>query len=260
MNSARTQSQAILRAMAAMLLYAAVSSAQVPATASTRPLTLNGSAKLLTGPNGLPGLRLTPAQQLQAGSAFTSSPVPFNANYTFSVFFQFRMTNPGGIGAADGMTFVLQTQGANALGGTGGDEGYVGIAPSVAVEFDTWLNSPFDSNDNHVAILTNGVLSDIDPQTPYGVTNCQLTGAFGCMSNGDVWSVWIDYDGANLNVALADNSTTRPANLISYPIDIASILGQSSAYVGFTAGTGSGYQGHYIFNFRPPAPAAAQTQ
>ena len=29
----------------------------------------------------------------------------------------------------------------------------------------------------------------------------------GCMSNGDAWSVWIDYDGIKLNVALADNST-----------------------------------------------------
>jgi len=173
------------------------------------------------------------------------------------------MTDPGVYGASDGMTFVLQTQGATALGANGGNLGYAGagpngsggITPSVAVEFDTWQNSPFDINDNHVAILTNGVLNDLDPQTPYGVTNCQPTGAFGCMSNGDVWSVWINYDGTNLNVAVADNSTTRPANLISYPIDIASILGQSSAFVGFTAGNGLGYENHYILNFLPPPPA-----
>lgn len=42
-----------------------------------------------------------------------------------------------------------------------------------------------------MAILSNGQLNDTDSQTPYGQTKCQLTGAFGCMNNGDVWSVWI---------------------------------------------------------------------
>jgi hypothetical protein len=84
--------------------------------------------------------------------------------------------------------------------------------PSVAVEFDRFQNSPYDINDNHVAILTGGQLNDTDPQTPYGVTDCQPTGAFGCMNNGDVWSVWIDYDGTSLHVAVADDSDRRPAN------------------------------------------------
>jgi len=247
--------QKILFPVAAALLCAAVASAQAPA--APRPITLNGSAVLLTGPNGGSGLLLTPARASQAGSAFTSTPVTFNADYTFSVFFQFSMTNPGGIAAADGMTFVLQTEGPNALGTDGGSLGYQGISPSVAVEFDTYLNSPYDINNNHIAILTNGQLNDTDPQTPYGVTSCPFApGTFGCMSNGDVWSVWIDYDGTNLNVALADSSTTRPANLISYPINLAGILGQTSAYVGFTAGTGAGYQNHIVMNFRPPPPAA----
>lgn len=108
-----------------------------------------------------------------------------------------------------------------------------------------------------MAILINGLLNDLDPQTPYGVSGCQFTNKFGCMANGDVWSVWVDYDGTNLNVAIADDSTTRPANLISYPIDLAGTLGSNTAYVGFTAGTGSGYQDHYILDFRPPPPAGA---
>lgn len=160
------------------------------------------------------------------------------------------MTDPGPDGASDGMTFVLQTEGATALGAGGGDLGYAGITPSVAVEFNTWQNTPFDVNDNDVAILTNGNITGLDPQTPYGVTNCQPTGAFGCMSNGDVWSAWIDYDGVSLHVAVADNSTTRPANLISHPVDIAGILGQNSAFVGFTAGTGAGWENHLVANWQ----------
>ena len=174
-------------AVAAMLLCAVISAAQV--TTSATPWTLNGSAKLQKLPDG--GgfrLRLTPNQTGQAGSAFLSSPIAFGADYKFSYYFQFQMTDAN-FQASDGMTFILQTEGPTALGAGGGCLGYAGsgsnctapyaggITPSVAVEFDTWQNSPFDINDNHVAILTDGQLNDLDPQTPYGVTNCQPTGS-----------------------------------------------------------------------------------
>jgi len=221
----------------------------VPALAATGDLTLNGSATIITGPNGNSTLRLTPAQQSQAGSAFTTDSIPLGPSYEFSTFFQFQMTDPGIYGASDGMTFVLQTEGATALGGNGGSLGYVGITPSVAIGFKTWQD-PGNYNDNYISVFTGGEINDLDPQTPYGVTDCQpSTGVFGCMSNGDLWSVWIDYNGTNLHVALADNSTTRPANLINYAIDIGSILGQNSAFIGFTAGTGAGYENHYVTNW-----------
>ena len=217
--------------------------------------TTNGSAKIQKIPGGRYRLWLTPNTEAQAGSAFTSNPVVFGPQHRFRAFFQFQMTNPV-YQASDGMTFVLQTEGPTALGSNGGNLGYAngsngtvpGITPSVAVEFDDYDNSPYDMNDNHVAILTGGIMNDQDPQTPYGVTNCQPTGGHGCMNNGDVWSVWIDYDGANLNVALADDSVRRPANLISYPIDIASLLGPGPVYVGFTAGCGLGSEDHYVMN------------
>ena len=243
----RPQSKTFPHALATMLLLAPLAAAQV-ATSATE-LTLNGSARILTGPNGGSAILLTPAQASQAGSAFTTNSFVFGPRYLFSTFFQFQMTDPGPAGASDGMAFVIQTQNANALGAGGGELGYTGITPSVAVEFDTWQN-PFDINDNHVAILTNGEMNDLDPQTPYGVTNCQPTGAFGCMSNGDTLSGWIDNDGASLHVAVADNSTTHPANLISYPIDIPGLLGQSSAFVGFTAGTGAGWENHLVANWQ----------
>jgi hypothetical protein len=222
----------------------------IPAFGATSDLTLNVSAKIVTGPQGASVLWLTPAQEGQAGSAFTTNSVAFSPKYIFSTFFQFQMTDPGPGGASDGMTFTLQTESATALGANGGDLGYLGITPSVAVELNTWQNAPFDINDNDVAVLTNADITGLGPQTAYGVTNCQPTGAFSCMSNGDTWSVWIDYDGTNLRVAIADNSTTRPVDLLSYPIDIASVLGQTSAFVGFTAGTGLGYENHAIANWQ----------
>ncbi len=245
---------------ALMLLAAATAMAQPRSSGWT----LNGSAKLQKLPgNGGYRLRLTPDQTWQAGSAFVSEPVSFHAGNTFSYYFKFQMTNPN-FQASDGMTFVLQTEGPDALGANGGCLGYAwtsgcsgatsGIAPSVAIEFDDYQNSPFDNNSNHVAILTNGQLNDTDPQSPYGVTNCQPSGKFGCMNNGDIWSVWVDFDGTTLHVAVADDSTLRPANLIDYAIDIPGILSQTSAYIGFTAGTGEGAENHYVMNFRPGNP------
>lgn len=222
-------------------------------------LTFNGSARLLTGRNRGSAIWLTPAQDNEAGSVFTTNSIAFSPSYRFSTFFQFQMTDPSSGGASDGIAFVLQTEGATALGGKGGYLGYGGITPSIAVEFDTWQNPGWDINDNHVAILLDGRITGLDPQTPYGVTNCQPTGAFGCMSNGDVWSVWIDYDGINLNVALADNSLVRPANLISFPINIPALLGQTNAFVGFTAGTGAGSENHFVANWKFVAvPADSQ--
>jgi hypothetical protein len=105
-------------AVAAMLLCAVISAAQV--TTSTTPWTLNGSAKLQKLPDG--GgfrLRLTPNQTGQAGSAFLSSPIAFGADYKFSYYFQFQMTDAN-FQASDGMTFILQTEGPTALGAGGG--------------------------------------------------------------------------------------------------------------------------------------------
>jgi hypothetical protein len=242
--------QAILRTSTVVFLLAAGACyGQVHGAAN---LTLNGTARIVNAASGNPLIQLTPAHANTSGSAFTANIVPFNPSMTFTTFFQFRMEHPGGIGSADGFTFMLQTESATALGGGGGGLGYANIAPSVAVEFDTWTNAPFDINDNHVAILTGGLLNDAGSQTPYGVGSCaNPVGVFGCMANGDIWSVWIDYDGANINVALADNSSTRPGtNLISYPISLPAMLGQTSAYVGFTGATGSGWDTHEVLNWQ----------
>lgn len=58
---------------------------------------------------------------------------------------------------ADGIAFVLQTQGTN-LGATGQGIGFKGISPSLGILIDTWQNN--DENDpyyDHVAIIMNGV-------------------------------------------------------------------------------------------------------
>ncbi len=245
---------AILTAAPSFLVFTQPAFSQTVSFAnfsSSSGLTLAGTAVIAKTHDGSV-LRLTRATCCSAGSAFTAKAVPFViGGDTFSTFFQFRLTNPGGLSAADGIVFVLRTAGSASLGQTGELEGYDGIGQSLGVKFDTFKNDG-EINDNHVAIQTNGIVRDEFSQTPYGVAACSAPVAVvGCMANGHIWSVWIDYDGLNLHVALADNSTVRPADLISAPLSLPTLLNYATAaYAGFTAGTGGGFENHDILNWR----------
>lgn len=64
---------------------------------------------------------------------------------------------------ADGIGFILQTQGTN-LGASGQGLGFKGISPSLGVLIDTWHNS--NENDpafDHLAIQMNGITDHQDP-------------------------------------------------------------------------------------------------
>ena len=229
-------------------------------------LTTNGTTTIAQTGDGSVA-RLTQAVCCSAGSVFTTYPVPFQVSAgTFSTFFQFRLTQPGGLAPADGFAFVLREKNTPGLGSTANAVGYDGIGHSIGIKFDTYKNDG-ETNDNHVAIQTNGVILDEFTQTPFGVAPCTSpAGIVGCMSNGDLWSVWIDYDGVDLHVAVADSSTTRPPDLINAPVSLPALLHYTKeAYVGFTAGTGGGFENHDIVNwvyystYNPTAVGASQT-
>ena len=211
---------------------------------NTAGLTLNGSAtgNLNNGIDPNPLLRLVPATIGQSGSAFSSTSI--NAA-DFSTFFEYRLTDPGGItdlsgqSGADGFVFVVQPVSAS-IGGGGGGLGYQGISPSVGVEFDTFHNS-FDPDTNHVGIDING---NVD-------SNSQGNTVFVSprFDDGNLWSAWIDYDGTTLEVRTNQTGVRPVAALLSVNIDIATIIGQATAFVGFTAGTGSAYANHDIVSW-----------
>ena len=106
--------------------------------ADTSGMALNGDAASVEGV-----LRLADAaREISSGSAFFMTPVSFDAGTSVFVHFAFRIGGGQGEAGADGMAFVLQSSasGPNALGMSGQDLGYGPVAPSVAIEIDTYPN------------------------------------------------------------------------------------------------------------------------
>ena len=104
---------------------------------------------------------------------------------------------------------------------------------------------------NHVGISTNGSTATTWNSDVYQRTECYGMGSdIGCMSNGALWTVTIQYDGAKLSMSMRDE--TMPVDFTPYPslaIDIASVLGTNQAYVGFTSATGAASQNHDLLNW-----------
>jgi hypothetical protein len=246
----------------------AVAAACVPAVAApvinypnfsnVSGLTINGDAAQVGS-----ALRVTPATFSQAGSAFSTNKVSLTSGASFSTYFTFRFTSPGGscdgLGGcgADGIVFTVQTL-ANNVGGEGGGIGYFGIPNSLGVEFDNWWNPQVgDINSNHLGIDLNGSVNSV-VQT--SINEADLNG-------GDVWSAWVDYNSATdqLEVRLTRSAARPAAPLLSYTVDLATVLGSTDAFVGFTSGTGAAFANHDILswqlndNFSPINPVPEPT-
>lgn len=233
---------------------------------NTAGLSFSGNATTAVTGDGTVA-RIIPALGNQGGAIYSTAGFTLGNNATFSTQFQFRMTNPGGVDPADGFTFVL-TASPSGLGTVGYGMGYQGVNNSVAIEFDTYNNGNANSlgffaqepnSSNHVSLDLGGVLTNTAATNVYGNGSCGFTNGTpaqnnyavpGCMSNGDLWTANISYDGALLNVSLSDplEGSTFFA-LTNYAINISSYLGTNSAFVGFTGSSGAGWENEDIVNW-----------
>lgn len=174
--------------------------------------------------------------------SFVANSVYFNTPQDISQFasqFTFQATAPGGTaGLADGITFILQNSGLNALGGGGGFLGVSGINPSAYISLNVYAPNVVGTN-----FQTNG--AQTIPYTPTGTVN---------LASGDPIQVNLAYDGAVLTETLTD-LTTNSIFSTNYTTDLVSILGGGKAFIGFTGGTASGsaLQNVSGFTFGPPA-------
>ena len=176
-------------------------------------------------------LRLTDGGATQASAAWF--PTQLNVQ-GFSTDFTFQQS-PGTAPIGDGLTFAIQGTGLTAVGPNGGGLGYGaqlsggtgGIAKSVAIKFDLFSNA--HEGNNSTGLYTNGA----SPTTP-AVT---LGGGVNLQSS-DIFAAHITYDGTNLTLTLTDTTDNTRTFTTSWPVDIPTIVGGNTAFVGFTGGTG----------------------
>jgi hypothetical protein len=203
--------------------------------------TISGGMATLTNPSSLGGGGTT--GDGESSSIFYKTPLnitQFSASFTYSAFGPISAFGP-----ADGLTFTVQNDpsGAFALGDGGAGLGYGGITKSVAVELNIWQ---FVSIGPGTAIGTNG-----------------LTGAGGGLDYTDVSANGINLFGTPVNVNVTYDGTTLTEKLTqgtnmytgSATLNLASILGSSTGYVGFTASDGLGYATQTVSDFQFSSPA-----
>ncbi|MDB4649295.1 L-type lectin-domain containing protein, partial [Crocinitomicaceae bacterium] len=177
---------------------------------------------------------------------------------TISLYQSFKLNFKANFGAdqltGDGIAFVLQGEGLNVLGGTGGGMGYAPgnpincqgggcpIEPSVSVEFDTYNGSSFGDNDipcNHSSI-------QIDGSTNSGSTisgpSCLLPSGNSIVDGNDheICITWNPF-------ALQYRVYFDDALVNAYNGDIRTFFtSPSSVYWGFTSSSGGATQIHSI--------------
>ena len=158
---------------------------------------------------------LTPQISNEKGSLFFNNPVKFSSSPSFSAAFSFKISKNGG-----GLVFILGTS-QSLLGDDLSNLGYAGN-PSLGVKFDTHKNGNEISN-NFVGILINGLqdtISSMNEETSF--------------SNGEVWKVWVDYDGSTIYVRYSLSNVRPPFAQLESNLDLSSLSG-GNIYFGFSA-------------------------
>ena len=180
---------------------------------STALLNFNGSAKL-----NATSAELTDGGGSEAGTVWSRDKQSINS---FTTSFRFQLTNAD----ADGFTFAIQNSSSTALGSLGGSLGYETINYSIALKFDLYPSL------STTGLYKNGA-APVEDSNAINIASDGLD-----LHSGDPFDVLISYDGTTLTEKITD-VTTSATHTYTYTIDIPTTVGGSTAYVGFTGGTG----------------------
>jgi hypothetical protein len=169
-------------------------------------------------------LRLTDGGGDEARTAWATAEVPVLGFST-----SFILQDQGVQGSADGVTFAIQNNDPGQVGVYGGSLGYGGIGRSVAVVFDLYSGG---SHNSTTLVLTDGSTDR---------TGAIDMGPFGIvLGRNHPLRIDLDYDITQL--ALSETVTdTVDGNTFRHVytgLNIPQIVGGTTAYVGFTGGTG----------------------
>lgn len=169
--------------------------------------------------------RLTEAIDYASGSIWYKYPVSLAEPFVVELNVLLGCEDEGG---ADGMVFVMTPQ-QNQLGYMGEGIGFAGMAPSIGIELDTWINYHLnDPVEDHIAIMANGRVghrNDLAGPTPLpNLEDCALH------------SLVIFWDPSNQRLSVEIDNT----EVIAAQYDIIGGIfgGKDEIYWGITAATG----------------------
>jgi hypothetical protein len=217
-------------------------------------LTFNGSARVVS-----PGwAQLTDGGTNEAATVFTSTRLGIS---TFHTSFTYRM-HDGTDPRSDGMTFIIQGNSATAVGPGGGGLAYgpdqptggLGIQNSIAIKFDLFNNA--GEGTNSTGLFTGGRsptfrqsgLSASFPDISINLSAAPYLNPDGTpiinINDQHLKQVNLDYDGTTLTEKIIDLQAnplpdgSQPSVTITYTVDIPSLVGSNTAFVGFGGATG----------------------
>lgn len=186
-------------------------------------LTINGSGTI----NGS-RLRLTDGGTGETTTTWYATPLNVQR---FTQDFNIQLTNAVG----DGMTFTIQNTGLAVIGpggaglgyGAGMPNGNPGVGASVAIKLDLYNN--YGEGSDSTGIYTEGASPTI-PAVDMSSSGVDL-------HNGDELNVHMTYDGSTLTMTVTDMVTYKTFTQ-AWPIDIPTVVGGNTAYLGFTGASG----------------------
>jgi hypothetical protein len=136
------------------------------------------------------------------------------------------MVVPSGPTGADGVSFCIQNQSATALGGAGGSLGVSGLNPSWELEMNI-----YNPNTRGIVFQTGGTIPPAGTGGFFPITPVDLGG------NSDVIRVDLTYNGTVLTAKFTDLNTLATLTT-NTSVNIPSIVGATTAWVGFTGADG----------------------
>jgi hypothetical protein len=184
---------------------------------SSSQLALNGDAKL-DGAN----LQLTDGSLYEDSSVWYASPVNV-ASFTTDI--NFQLTSAVG----DGFTFAVQSVSPHAIGSGGAGLGYANLPLSVGLKFD--LHNNAGEGAESTGLYTKGAV-------PMGtVGSVSLTSSGIDLHSGNPMTLHLVYKGTTLTMTLTD-TVTKKSYTKAFTVNIPTLVGSSTAYVGFTGASG----------------------
>lgn len=154
-------------------------------------------------------------------------------------------------GGADGITFCVQnaSNGPNALGLSGGNLGFGGMAHSAAFEMNIYAGHGTGTGPGTVANTPSGIALGTNGATPYSAIPCDGYYATGSVSNTVNNPIYVQlyYMNGVMQVLMIDSASNQFITNIT--ADLPGAIGGNAAYVGFTGATGGVNSDQSVENF-----------